>query len=231
MSLPIDVQIGRPPRLEQRLVAAEADGRRVVDQRVEPDVDDAAGIERQRDAPRLPGPADRDVLEPALDQAQDLVAADVRLQELRMRREVLEQRLLILRQPEEVVLLADPLRRRRRVQRAVAVDEVLLLLERLAADAVPALVDAFVDVAGRVDAAGRSRSRPRLCRGSVVRMKSSNETSSCAPGARGTRAPSGRSTRADPAPPRRPLEDVLRVLVVPHQEARLDARTAACSGR
>ena len=37
------------------------------------------------------------------------------------------------------------------MQRALAVDEILLLLERLAADAVPALVHALVDVAGLVD--------------------------------------------------------------------------------
>ena len=152
-----DVQIRRPPLLEHLRIVAEADRRRVVDQRVEPDVDDARRIERQRDAPRLPGAADGDVLQPAFDQPQDLVAPDLGLQELRVRGEVIEQRLLILRQPEEVVLLADPLGLQRRVQRAVAVDEVLLLLELLAADAVPALVDAFVDVAGVVDAAWRGR--------------------------------------------------------------------------
>ena len=96
-----------------------------------------------------------------------------------MRGEVIEQRLLVLRQPEEVVLLADPLRVQRRVERAVAVDEILLLLERLAADAVPALVDALVDVAGVVEPLAISVT-PALCRGSVVRMKSSNDTSSCA---------------------------------------------------
>ena len=38
------------------------------------------------------------------------------------------------------------------MQRTLAVDEVFIRLELLAADAVPALVDAFVDVAGVVDA-------------------------------------------------------------------------------
>ena len=55
----------------------------------------------------------------------------------------------IRRQPEEVVLLSDPLDGA--VQRTFAVDEILLLFERLAADAVPALVGPFVDVAGGGD--------------------------------------------------------------------------------
>src|SRR5205814_980892 len=92
-----------------------------------------------------PRTAHRDVDEAALDQAEDLVAPDVRLQEAGVRGEMIEQRLLVLREPEEVVLLADPLGLQRRVQRAVAVDEILLLLEFLAADAVPAFVDALVE--------------------------------------------------------------------------------------
>ena len=106
MSLPMTCRSAGHHRSNICAIGAEADRRRVVDQRVEPDVDDARRIERQRDAPRLPGAADRDVLEPAFDQPQDLVAPDVGLQELGMRGEVIEQRLLILRQPEEVVLLA-----------------------------------------------------------------------------------------------------------------------------
>jgi hypothetical protein len=58
------------------------------------------------------------------------------------------------------------------VQRALAVHQVLVLLERLAADAEPALVRSFVDIAGRVDA--------------VVRMKSSNDRSRLAQVARNT---------------------------------------------
>ena len=79
-----DVQIGRPPLLEQRVVASQADGRCVVDQGVEPDIHDARRIERQRNAPRLTGAADRDVLEAAFEQTQNLVAPLVRLQERRM---------------------------------------------------------------------------------------------------------------------------------------------------
>ena len=110
MSLPITCRSAGHHLANCSVVGAVADRGGVVDQRVEPDVDDAARVERQRNAPRLSGAADRDVLEAGLEQAQDLVAADLRLEELRVRGEVLEQRLLIRREPEEVVLLPDPLR-------------------------------------------------------------------------------------------------------------------------
>jgi hypothetical protein len=127
-----DVQVGRPPLRKARLVGAIADRRRVVDQRIEPDVDHLLGCERQGNAPRLPRPAHRDVLETAVEQAQDLVAADLWLEELRMVREMPQQPVAILGEAEEVVLLPDPLRRHRRVQRTLAVDEIFLRLERLA---------------------------------------------------------------------------------------------------
>src|SRR4029079_10009736 len=75
----------------------------------------------------------------------------VRLHELGMRREMREQRVAVLREPEEMVLLLDPVDGA--VERALAVDEILLLLERLAADAVPALVEPLVDVPLRRDPA------------------------------------------------------------------------------
>ena len=68
------VQVCRPPGLEPLRIGTETDTCRVIDQRVEPDVDDALGIPGQRNAPRLTGPADRDVVEAALEQPQLLVA-------------------------------------------------------------------------------------------------------------------------------------------------------------
>jgi hypothetical protein len=62
----------------------------------------------------------------------------------------LEQPPLVRGEAEEVVLLLDPLRLDI-VQRAFAVDEVVLGLELLAADAVEARVDVLVDVAVVVD--------------------------------------------------------------------------------
>ena len=75
VELPDEMEIGGPPFRQPGLVGAKADARRVVDERVEPDVGDAVGIERQRNAPRLPGAAHRNVLEPVVDQPQNLVPA------------------------------------------------------------------------------------------------------------------------------------------------------------
>ena len=80
-----DVHVRRPPPLELPVVLAKADRGDVVDQRVEPDVGDAARIVRQRDPPGLARAADRDVLEPRLEQPQDLVPADVRHEKLGVR--------------------------------------------------------------------------------------------------------------------------------------------------
>src|SRR5687767_3071638 len=81
--------------------------------------------------------------------------------------EMLEQRLLVLREPEEIVLLLDPLRLRLRMLRATAVHELFLRLECLASDAVPPFVHPFVNVPCIVNALHQFRDRglmPRLCR-------------------------------------------------------------------
>src|SRR5215471_1459372 len=145
--LPDDVEISRPPLVEHRGIGPEADRRRVVDQGIEPDVDHAAGIEWERNAPGLSRPAHGDVLEAALEQAQNLVAPDVGPQKARVGGEMVEKPLAVSRQAEEVVLLANPLRLRL-MQGTGAVDEIAFLLELLAADTVPALVHTFEDVAG-----------------------------------------------------------------------------------
>ena len=149
-----------------------------------------------------------------------------------MRGEVIEQRLLIFREPEEVVLLADPVGRGRQVQRTLAVDEVLLLLERLAADAVPAFVDAFVDVAGlAASAATRSlhaRAVTRLGRPDEIVERHVEHASTTSRNTCSIRSQyaSGSSPRSTARP-----EHVLRVLVVAHQETGLDAAAAAGSAR
>ena len=215
------VQVGRPPGVEQRVVGAVADARDVVDQRVHPDVDHAAGIGRNRYAPRLPGPAHGDVLEAGLEQPQDLVAADLRLERLRVRRVALEQGLAILRQAEEVVLLAYPLRRAL-VHRAGAVDEVLLLLERLARDAVPPFVEPLVDVA-RLDQARdeRRHAAPVAIFRSPDEVVEGNVQPPPDVPERGLH-PVAEGQRREPLLARA-LVHVLRVLVVSHQEPRIEA--------
>ena len=160
MSLPMTCRSAGHQRSNICRLAAEADGRGVVDERVEPDVDDARGSNGSGMPHACPARLTEMSSSPPSSRRRISLRRTSGLEELRVRREVIEQRLLILRQAEEVVLLPDPLRRRVGCSGQLAVDEILLLLERLAADAVPALVDAFVDVAGGVDALRESRSRP-----------------------------------------------------------------------
>src|SRR5207302_4912354 len=96
--------------------------------------------------PGLPRARDREILQPAGDEAARLVEAELRQDEVGPRVVEREQSLLIGREPEEVVLLLDPLRDCA-VNRTLAIDELPGGLELLAADAVVAGVDTLVDVA------------------------------------------------------------------------------------
>ena len=151
MSLRHQVAHLGPERVAQ-ILAGPCEGERaqIVDERVRPDVGDLPLVPRQRDAPGLARAADREVAQPARDEAPHLVEPERRLHEVRPLVVELEQLVLIRRETEEVVLLLDPLGLRV-VERAHAVDELLLGLEGLAADAVEAGVDVLVDVAVVVD--------------------------------------------------------------------------------
>ena len=122
----------------------------VVDERVSPDVGDLALVPRQRDAPGLARAADREVLQATRDEAPRLVVAERRQHEVGPLVVEREQPLLIRGEPEEVVLLLDVLDTVS-VLGALAVDELVLRLELLAADAVQAGVHVLVDVAVVVD--------------------------------------------------------------------------------
>src|SRR5262249_19112732 len=123
---------------------------------------------------------------------------------------------------EEEVLLADPLGLQRRMQRAVAVDEILFLLELFAADAVPALVQAFVNIARVVDASGDFGDA-----GAVARLGGAAEI--VERGVEPAAGPANHLLHAIAVRERieplllRLLEHVLRVLVVPHQETGVEA--------
>jgi hypothetical protein len=126
----------------------------IVGQRVEPDVGACVSPSRAGGGKGTPQAEARaaggDVLEPLGEQAEDLVAARGRLQELRMRREVRLEGLGVAREAEEPVALGDFLERARGMQRATAVGDVRRLLEALAADAVHPGVGALVEVVGAV---------------------------------------------------------------------------------
>ena len=163
---------------------------------------------------------------PALEQADDLVPTGFGLNELRMRVDVVEDALLIFLQAEEVVLLFDPLRLGQRMQRTAPVDEIFFLLERLAPDAVPAFVHAFVDVAFGVDSRRELRDA-----GPVARLRRPDEVVE----ADVERLPRGAKLRLHLIAVRdgihAPLDGgaihVLRMLVVPHQEPLVGATSGA----
>ena len=145
-----------------------------------------------------------------------------------MRRVVIEQCPLIAREPEEVILLANPLRLRA-VNRTHTLDEILFLLEGLARHAVPALVLPLVHVA-----AGTAGLDQSLDAGAVARLGRPDEV------VEGHRQ-AGPHVAEDGLHPvavrqriltqlTRTLEDVLRVLVVAHDEPRLDASQPLVAG-
>ncbi len=146
------VQVGRPEAVGEVLALTRVGERRVVvEEGVDPDVDDLRLVPRHRHAPLEPRPAERDVLEAALDERERLVEAHLRDHEVRAFRVEPLERLLERRQPEEPVVLHLPLERDLVDRAAVAVLDLRLRLEVRAARAEPALVGALVDVAVVVD--------------------------------------------------------------------------------
>src|SRR6185437_2080431 len=86
------------------------------------------------------------ILQPLTQQAQDLVPPALRLHELLVPCNVVEQEFAVARQPEKPVALLHPLQRSRRVQDALSVHDFGVLLERLASHTIPALVGLLVEV-------------------------------------------------------------------------------------
>src|SRR4029077_6379018 len=122
--------------------------REVIDQRVEPDVHGLLRVPGKRDAPRLPLPRNRAVLESGLEQPLVLVAADLGLDAERAGPDALEHRVAVRAQPEEVIALLGRDQREGGGLDAVAVDDLRLGLELLAARAVQPGVLRFEQVGG-----------------------------------------------------------------------------------
>src|SRR5205085_661406 len=72
------VQIGRPERGELALDIRIAERADVIDQRIEPHIDDMLRVARHRHAPAEAGARDRQIVEPRFDKADDLVAGRAR---------------------------------------------------------------------------------------------------------------------------------------------------------
>ena len=193
--LPDEMDVGGPHAREPLRVRAVPGRREVVRERVEPDVADVVRVPRQRDPPAEVRPADREVLEASADQRQDLVAAGLGLDGLRMPLVVLQEPVRVGGEPEEVVLLPHALDGPT-VDRAHPVHELVLRVVRLARDAVQALVVPDVDVLSPVLV-----TRPAGAAGPPVRAGarsfgcSRRSRSRAAPTPRAISAPSRRPTR------------------------------------
>jgi hypothetical protein len=224
-----DVEICRPPCRELGVVSSVARCGRVVDERIEPDVNNVVWREWQRDSPELTGAADGDVLEACLEESQHLIATNVGLQELRMILEVPENRVAISGQPEKEVLFFDPLRRQRRVEGALPINEILFLLERLAGDAVPALVHTLVDVANVEAGLSQPADRRTMARFGRANEVVERDVELFPDGAEFPLHHVAVRQWIEPLL-HRFLVDVLRVLVIAHHEVRLETGETFVAG-
>ncbi len=143
-----------PAAGEGLLVGSVADGSRVIEQCVDPHVDDVRLVPGQRDAPVEGRARDGEILQALRDERDDLVASGVRAHEVGLVLVELEQAVLELAQLEEVVLLLQQLERLgvdradlQALEGSGAVDDLRLWLELLTTHAVERLVLARVDVA------------------------------------------------------------------------------------
>ena len=147
-----DVVGGGPEAVGEILAGAGVAERRVVvEQRVEPDVEDVIGVPRHGHAPLQPLAAERDVLQPRGDEGQRLVVARRRHDEIGALRVQALELLLEGRELEEPVLLLVELEHDLVDRAAVALEDLVLHLEVSAAGAVPPLVHPLVGEAVVVD--------------------------------------------------------------------------------
>ena len=138
----------RASPLRMRAVIERGD---VVGQRVDPDVHHLAGVARHRDPPAArprPRAGDGEVLQARLDEAQHLVAPRCRDDAQPAAGDQVVELVAVAREAEEAVLLLDQLRHRA-VVGAAAVDQLVLVVELLAADAVEPAVATRVEVPRR----------------------------------------------------------------------------------
>src|SRR5207237_9777833 len=84
----------------------------VVGQGIDPDIHHMLGVIWHLDAPIERRARDRQIPQTALDEADDLVAARIRADEVGLRLIKVEQSVLVSRELEEIALLLHPLHRR-----------------------------------------------------------------------------------------------------------------------
>src|SRR6185437_12460264 len=106
------VDVRRPIAAPQLRIVGIAQPGDVVGESVEPHVHHVTVAAGHGHTPVEAGARDAEILEAALDEADHFVAAALRPDELRVRRIMIEQRLLVLGQAEEPALLDRPFYRR-----------------------------------------------------------------------------------------------------------------------
>ena len=125
-----EVNVRRPVAREQAALVGKSQYGNVVDEGIEPHIEDMIRVPGNRDAPFEPRTRDAHVLEPAFYEAHDFVLPHLGDYEVGAGIDMREQRYGIFRQCEEVILLLDP-SGRHLVRGAVAIDQILFLVESL----------------------------------------------------------------------------------------------------
>ncbi len=170
------VQVRRPPLRQGIGIVRVTGNSEVIDERIEPDVDHLPGVIRYGDPPIGGRARDADVSQPLRDERLHFIPAELRLQELRVRLNMLQQPVPVTREGEEVVLLLHQLQRwvlRHVGAGSLAVGRLNSLLggkKGLAANAIPTLVRAAVDIAALL-----KRTEKVLHRPTVTRLRGANE--------------------------------------------------------
>ena len=168
------VQIRRPVAFKPAALPAIADPGQVIGQRVDPDIHDMAGAARHGYAPVKAGARDRQIAEATLDEAQHLVTAAFRADEIRVRGIVIEQRLLEFGEAEEPGLLGGPFDGRalwRKPGTPFPLDKFLFVVKSLVADRIPPFIAVEIQVASICH-----RAPDALAGGVVIRIGRTNET-------------------------------------------------------
>jgi hypothetical protein len=201
-----DVDVGRPVSPARVPSSGKPVAGDIVGQRVDPDIHDVLRVAGHRHAPVEGGARDREVGEAALHEADDLVAPAVGPTKSGWPRRGRAGGPDRLRQAEEIALLLGPLDRRALPAEAHAVGAtrgLLLVVEGLVADRVPAGIAAEIDVAGRHHALP-----DRLARLVVARLGGADEVvvgdGERSPPWRGSGRRCGRRARARAGPRARP---------------------------
>ncbi len=127
----------------------KAGGGKVIGERVHPDIHDVLVVARNLDAPIKRGAADRQVVQPALHEGDDLVLVLFRRDEVGMRLVMGEQPVRIGRELEEIALLLHPFDRRARGREffPVIFGEFALVIIGFVAHRIPAAVFRQVNIA------------------------------------------------------------------------------------